>query len=72
MENRTPFQPSQERLLAELARQLEAYDQSLVNDESREVRKNIALRIVEIEKSLVHVSFTELAYHNLRYRYLHN
>ena len=72
MENRTPFQPSQEWLLVELTRQLEAYDQSLVNDESYEMRKNIALRIVEIEKSLVHVTFTDLGYHDLHYRYLHN
>ncbi len=57
-----------ERLLQELARQLEAYDQSLVNDEVFEVRKKIAMRIVQLERDLVNLHAMPLGYTAFRNR----
>lgn len=45
--------PAEEYLIAELAKEIEAYDRSLNADESMRSRELIALRIVEIEKKLV-------------------
>ena len=55
-----------EWLLKEIARQLEAYDQSLVNDEIFEVRKKIAMRIVELEKDLVNLRAMPVGYSAFR------
>lgn len=52
-----------EYLNAELSRQIEAYNQSLVNDEILEVRKSIAIRIVAIEKVLINLKAIPMTYH---------
>ncbi len=53
MKTRINCTSAMERLKAELSRQVEAYNESIFNDEIIEVRYNIAMRIVAIEKDLI-------------------
>lgn len=50
----TNYDSAAECLRTELSRQVEAYNQSIFNDELIEARQHIAMRIVAIEKVLIH------------------
>lgn len=64
MKTRTNCNSSMECLKAELNKQVEAYNQSIFNDELIEVRQHIAMRIVAIERDLInqHIGATGYNY----------